>query len=312
MKVLQSASLAACALSSLACASTTRIEKVRWHDQDAYRLSNDIAEAVVVPAWRRVMHYSLLGKPNVLWTGAETDFKVAPNAWPNYGGEKAWLWPQSEWTGADGTKRGWPPPNDNTTSVGDTVVRTDFGELDVSGPISRTYSLDKSGALLITAAAAGTEHLAPQRWATWSIVQLPRPLRVTAHLDGDRKTQTFSGTPAMTIAGTPAMTISGDGQHAAIETAVEKAAKVGLDANMLTAEYATYAVSVRIDREWIWQSPGTYEPAERAQVYLTPTPKKPQDVDYVELELTSPRQVSADYGPRMRVVLSIDEQPRKQ
>lgn len=297
------------ALSSIACAApATKIEKVRWQDEDAYRLSNDKAEAIIVPAWRRVMHYSRLGEPNVLWTGAEKDYKGPPNAWPNYGGEKAWLWPQDEWTDAGGKKKTWPPPNDNSGTPGFTVMRAENGMLElqsanlsqVAAPMLRSYTLDESGALIIDTSIPVTGKLFPQRWAAWSVVQIPRPLRVRSPLVGDRRVKSFNKD------GSSNLSVIENGNAALIDTSVTKDSKVGLDADALTAEYAGYSMTMKIDPAWVGQSPGTYDVAEKAQVYATPLPRKPGDLDYVELEFTSPRQVTEHHMPRMRVVLSID------
>ena len=81
---------------------------------DAIRLFNGTAEAVIVPSIGRVMRYGHVGGENLLWenpklygqAGAEPDAKT----WRNFGGEKVWPWPQSDWAKHAG--RQWPPPHE--------------------------------------------------------------------------------------------------------------------------------------------------------------------------------------------------------
>ncbi|MCS7309327.1 MAG: DUF4380 domain-containing protein, partial [Armatimonadetes bacterium] len=78
--------------------------------EGAYRLSNGVVEVVVVPSIARIVHYSFIGEPNVLWLNPATEGKpVQPGEWQNHGGDKAWIWPQDEWERRTG--RGWPPPS---------------------------------------------------------------------------------------------------------------------------------------------------------------------------------------------------------
>lgn len=79
---------------------------------DSYLITNGVAEVVVVPAIGRVMQFSFTGEEGVFWentnlfgaelTGAETN-------WVNFGGDKSWPAPESDWPKF--TKRDeWKPP----------------------------------------------------------------------------------------------------------------------------------------------------------------------------------------------------------
>ncbi|BDI29627.1 hypothetical protein CCAX7_16780 [Capsulimonas corticalis] len=80
-------------LSTPAMAAT--LTRTTWQGQDAYRLSDGKTEAIIAPAWGRVMRYGFVGGLNVLWN-AEPD-PLQGNGYKNRGGAKTWPAPQSEW-----------------------------------------------------------------------------------------------------------------------------------------------------------------------------------------------------------------------
>lgn len=88
--------------------------------RNAFRLSNGIVEIVVVPAIGRIMAYQFAGQPqtNVLWNNPALLGKPLPYAapyppratsWVNYGGDKLWPAPQSDWPQAQRQTGNWPP-----------------------------------------------------------------------------------------------------------------------------------------------------------------------------------------------------------
>ncbi len=78
---------------------------------DSYILSNSQVEAIIIPAIGRIMQFRLLGGENTFWENSQIYGKV-PNTkseeWDNFGGDKTWVAPQSEWEKI--TIRSWPPP----------------------------------------------------------------------------------------------------------------------------------------------------------------------------------------------------------
>lgn len=91
-----------------------KVEQVAFHGwQDAWRISNDACEFVVVPAVNRVMGFALRGGANLLWVSPDADGQTVPDddrQWHNLGGDKVWPTAQNLWktyTGRDG----WPPPH---------------------------------------------------------------------------------------------------------------------------------------------------------------------------------------------------------
>ncbi len=79
---------------------------------DALVMSNGVVEAVIVPSIGRVMQFRFVGESTgVFWENAALAGKSvnpASNDWGNFGGDKSWPAPQSEWPKI--TPRAWPPP----------------------------------------------------------------------------------------------------------------------------------------------------------------------------------------------------------
>ena len=76
-------------------------------------VSNGRVEAVIVPAVGRVMQFRFAGEEDgPFWENPGMNGKVPdPEAteWGNFGGDKSWPSPQSEWPKT--TSRAWPPPS---------------------------------------------------------------------------------------------------------------------------------------------------------------------------------------------------------
>jgi hypothetical protein len=75
-------------------------------------LSNGLVEAIVVPAIGRVMQLRFVGeKDGPIWENPSVEAWNAAhdsNGWSNFGGDKAWPAPQTDWQRISGL--GWPPP----------------------------------------------------------------------------------------------------------------------------------------------------------------------------------------------------------
>ena len=87
----------------------TRTEYHGW--KDAIVMSNGKVEAVIVPSIGRVMQFRLVGEEGVFWENSEVAGKAVnpgSSTWTNFGGDKPWPSPQSEWPKI--TPRAWPPP----------------------------------------------------------------------------------------------------------------------------------------------------------------------------------------------------------
>ncbi len=98
--------------------TVTRIAYKGW--KDALILSNGKVEAVIVPSIGRVMQFRFVGEEGVFWENSEVAGQsVNPESkdWINFGGDKPWPAPQSDWPKI--TSRGWPPPIGFDASVWD-------------------------------------------------------------------------------------------------------------------------------------------------------------------------------------------------
>jgi hypothetical protein len=89
------------------------VEPISYHGwPDSYLLSNGLAEAVVVPAICRVMRFGLTGESeSPFWENRDLDGQLPASGesqWSNFGGDKSWPAPQSDWIARIG--RDWPPP----------------------------------------------------------------------------------------------------------------------------------------------------------------------------------------------------------
>src|SRR5687768_8676248 len=102
--------LVSCLLATSAGAAV-KIEKINYKGwAGSYRMTNGTVDVVVVPAVARIMRYGFVGGPNLLWENEKALGKPAkPGDWPNFGGDKAWPWPQDDWPKRTGGS-GWPPP----------------------------------------------------------------------------------------------------------------------------------------------------------------------------------------------------------
>ncbi len=109
---------------------------------NAFRLSNGIVEAVVVPQIGRIMAFHLVGQPETdpLWNSASWDGKPLPDdpaTWANYGGDKLWPSPQSEWPKHQPSA--WPP--DLSLDIGPYQATIIKNGLRLTGPPSPHYAL---------------------------------------------------------------------------------------------------------------------------------------------------------------------------
>ena len=150
------------------------IVKTTYQNRPAYKLSNGAVDAIVVPAIGRVMSFGKTGGPNLLWNAEPST--IAVTGWKNYGGDKAWLSPQSDWKlfhGADN----WPPESvlDGEPLQADVLsggkLRLTTGLSKTGIRIVRTMYFDDNGEFVIEQTAR-KESGAPVKAGLWSITQV--------------------------------------------------------------------------------------------------------------------------------------------
>lgn len=149
------------------------ISKATYFDRPAYRLTDGKTEAIIVPGIGRIMRYGKVGGPNLLWNSPTS--KGINWGWLNYGGDKTWLSPQTDWPIWLGSV--WPPDKALDGSPHEIEVLSG-GKLRLTTPlspavgmrISRTLYFNEAGELVIEQMAV-KEKGAPVRAGLWSITQ---------------------------------------------------------------------------------------------------------------------------------------------
>ena len=95
-------------------------------------VNNGVVEAVIVPTVGRVQQFRFVGDTNgAFWENPRTWGRSSSGFYPNFGGDKAWPSPQSEW--------GWPPPKGFDGMV-NTVSFTN-GIVTLVTPVDATYGI---------------------------------------------------------------------------------------------------------------------------------------------------------------------------
>lgn len=178
------------ALARAAPAPRSRVEATTYSGQAAFRLTDGRSEAVVVPALGRVMRYAQVGGPNVLWN-APAGKQFRPGDWKNWGGDKVWPAPQSQWGGLAGPA--WPPhptfdgmPHQaevlpEAAGAGGTATKPP--RLRTTGPLMagfgarviREYSFDPATGELVIEQSLKKEEGVPLLISLWSVTQIPPP-----------------------------------------------------------------------------------------------------------------------------------------
>jgi hypothetical protein len=156
---------------------------------DSWVLSNGEVEAVIVPAVGRVMQFRFKGEENTFWENAKMSGK-APNPiakeWENFGGDRTWPAPQSDWENTTGSD--WPPPLGFDSIAVQAQVKGN--EVTLIYPIDpfygiRTYRrirLDAKKAVMTISTTFEKVKGHPKDVAVWVITQLRDPVAVYAAL----------------------------------------------------------------------------------------------------------------------------------
>lgn len=168
--------------------SLVRTEFHGWHD--AMILSNGLMEAVIVPQIGRIMQFRFAGESEgPFWENPQmAGGRPAPESgdWLNYGGDKAWPAPQSDW--ARIASRPWPPPTgfdgkpmeaivDGSTVVLKSAIDPNFG-------IRALRRIQLASNRPVMTVTTTFEKLAgqPMEIGVWTITQAKDPAAVYAVL----------------------------------------------------------------------------------------------------------------------------------
>ncbi len=258
---------------------------------EAFRLSNGEAELIVVPAVSRILHYGLVGGPNLIWQNASAAGQPPGSGqqWTNYGGSKTWIWPESEWTKRNAGV--WFPPTDRPGVISSAAEIREEGALRLVSPLIPDFGLALVRDVRLADSGTRVEMRSEIRKhggevfpiAAWTVTQLPADGALYARLVGGSRLadgfKTYFGSFASVAREGPDVL--------AIERRTSEYAKLGMDADLLAWQ--------RGELLFVERSCGASEPltrfavGDRAQVYshFDGDPALPAGVSYVELELTS-------------------------
>ena len=163
-----------------------------FHGWGALVLRNGHQRVTIVPAIGRVMGFDFAqeeGSPatrDPFWSHPQLGAALAPDhdGWINYGGDKAWPAPQSDWPRVAG--RGWPPPV--TFDARPYAPSVDRSEVELLSAVDPAYGIRVrrrialfDDLMLITTTYEKVEG-APVRIAVWTITQLQPPERIFVRL----------------------------------------------------------------------------------------------------------------------------------
>ena len=161
-----------------------RVDYRGW--PDSIVLGNGLVEAVIVPAVGRIMQFRLAGAPDgPFWENPEfagQRLALDSNGWANFGGDKAWPAPQSDWAHFAGHL--WPPPGGfdglPTTAVIDGPSVTLVSPVDPGFGICvrRRVELDPRRPVMTITTSFEKRAGPSSDIAVWAITQLNDPVEI--------------------------------------------------------------------------------------------------------------------------------------
>jgi hypothetical protein len=163
------------------------VQRTVYHGwPDSLIISNDRVEAVVVPTVGRVMQFRFVGEEGVFWENEASRGKSpTPEAttWSNFGGDKAWPAPQTDWPRI--TNRAWPPPIAFDSLPVIASVHDD-ASVELLSPVDPAYGirirrrirLDPQQTVMKITTTFEKVAGSPQRVGVWIVTQVRDPLGV--------------------------------------------------------------------------------------------------------------------------------------
>jgi len=250
----------------------------------SWTISNGRVEAVVVPAIGRVMQFRFVGRTSPFWEDTALRGKSpdpAPSEWVNFGGDKTWPSPQSEWGKI--TSRGWPPPVAFDSMPLETSVRREGVVL--RSPIDphfgirteRVVHLEPDAPVMTIVTSYEKVSGDPIEVGIWIITQLEDPVAAFALLP---PTSIFPEGYNRQSGDILPANLTVDGRLVALTRDPEHASKIGTDSSRLLWVGSSQMLLIESPR-----IPGARYPdqASSAEIYTNPNPKA-----YVELEMLGP------------------------
>jgi len=251
---------------------------------DSVLLSNGIVEAVIVPAIGRVMQFRFAGSTdgpfweNATLRGSRHD--PASKEWSNFGGDKAWPAPQTDWRRRIG--REWPPPAGfdsmpMTVAIDRTgVTLVSQVDPDYGIRVRRRIELAPGRPVMTTTTRYENVAGAPLSVGVWTITQLKDPIALYAPLAA----QPAPGGPRFLESGEPPPDLAVTDDLLSLTRDRAQNHRIGLVGRTLV--WIGRSETLRLDSEVVGGAPYPDE-GRSAQIYTNADP-----LPYVELEMLGP------------------------
>lgn len=264
--------------------SAVSVERISYHAwPECFRLFNGRVEAVVVPAISRVMRFGIVGEPEeAFWQNRVLDGQQSSTdtkEWFNFGGDKCWPAPQSEWP--ERTGRAWPPPTAFdaqpavVTLINRGVVLTSAIDPHYGIQMLRTVELDPIRPVMRIATEFRKLQGPAVTVAIWTITQLGDPEQILLWRPASSR---FTRGYLPLLEAEPAE-LNCRGRLLSMERHPSLFTKIGADAASMA--WVGKRSVLRIDAQ---TGPGVYPDGGcLTEVYTNPDPLK-----YVELETMGP------------------------
>jgi hypothetical protein len=249
-------------------------------------ISNGKVETIIVPAIGRVMQFRFVGAADGPFWENELMFGKAPDPasqdWSNFGGDKTWPAPQTDWPKV--TPRAWPPPVAFDSLPVEAQV--DGWEVTLVSPVDPHYGIRArrdikliadQPVMTITTTFEKVSGL-PRHVSVWVITQLKHPLFACATLPdqprfmGGYVLQSDQRPPDLKVMDNLlSLTRDPKASH-----------KVGTDAGTLIWVGTRDVLRIDSPRVWAVEYP---DEGSSAEIYTNADP-----LSYVELEMLGPLQ----------------------
>ena len=271
------------------------IQDSEYHGLKAIRLKNRSAQVVIVPAAGRILSFQLCTdekcSENPIWNNPQLGSGLKPDdeGWTNFGGDKSWPAPQSDWPRITG--KGWPPPTGfdhmpfTASTAGNTVILSSPVDPSYGIRVRRVISLDADKPVLHVSTTYEKTQGDAIDVAVWTITQLNSPQRGFLLLPKNENIPGGYIKPARLGPNDPYPfeSVSREGRLLSFTRDPKTKRKLGSDADRLL--WVGETQSLLIERLSTIGSNLKYPDNSHSQVYTNP-----DELPYVEFELFSPLQ----------------------
>ncbi len=265
-----------------------------FHGWNAIVLRNCAAEVVIVPEIGRIMEFNSIDDkgrtmPGPFWKNPALahDMPADVEGWRNFGGDKAWPAPQSDWPRVSG--RAWPPPIgfDAVPFTPAITANPKHNSVQLISPVDSTYgvrirrtiTLDNQKPVIMINTTYGKVRGEAVRVAIWSITQLDSPDRAFILLPQHSQ---FSQAFVNLTRGEP-RDLKVDGRLLSLSRDLQSKTKIGSDGDALLwvgsgADLLIQSKAADLEGKISGDWP---EQGSHSQIYTSPG----NEMKYVEFEL---------------------------